>query len=202
MARSLNDFVERKPDQEAVRQRRLDSSTGRIIGAAIAVLITATVVVGNSTNALQSDGTGTSNELATGRVSLEDDDRGRSLVTLENMAPGRPQSRCLTVEYTGTILPVALSMAVETSGDVAEFVTVRVERGLEGSFESCDGFSPTAELFDGTLATLADEDAVAAGVFRTDAQAASFRFTFDLLDVAEAADRSGSVDFVWEAVPL
>ena len=201
MGRPLTEFVPPEDDSAGVRQARLDRSTARVLGAAVAVLATATVVVGQSTSALRTSGTATANEFSSGRISLEDDDQGRSLVSLENMAPGRPVSRCLSITYTGSVLPVQLSMAAEISGDVAPFVDVEVAHGISGGFDSCAGFEATGVVFSGTLADLDRRGSLDVGRFRSEGEERSFRFTFDLIDVAEAADRSGSVDFVWEAVP-
>lgn len=202
MARPLDDFAttDRDPLEQASR-RRLDRATVRALGAAIAALAIATVVVTESSAALDPSGTASTNQVEAGTITLLDDDQGRSLVDLQDMAPGRPVERCITITYAGTVLPVQLSLSAETTGDVADFVSLRVDRGTDGGFESCEGFLATGVVHDGTLGGLADGAAVDIGALREDGASVTFRFVLDLVDDAAAAGRAGSVNFVWEAVP-
>ncbi|MFN3255499.1 MAG: hypothetical protein ACE37B_07370 [Ilumatobacter sp.] len=202
MARPLDHFATVAEDPvETASRRRLDRATVRALGSALAALAIATTVVAESTSALDPQGTATTNAFESGTITLLDDDQGRSLLDLRNMAPGRPVERCIAVEYAGTVLPVELSLAVDVTGDIADYVSVRVERGLGGGFDSCDGFVPQRVTYDGTLGDLAAAEPTDVGVFREDGDLATFRFRLDLLDDAAAAGRSGSVDFVWEAAP-
>lgn len=201
MARSLQSYVPRQVDDaDRPSAGRIDRATARALAAAVSSLAVATIVVSQSAHGLQLEGTANANDFESGTVALVDDDRGRSLVHLDNMAPGRPVEECIQVGYAGTILPVELSLAAETSGDIAPFVQVRVERGAEGRFGDCAAFVADAEVFDGTLEEL-DAAAIELGQIRNEDEQISFRFVFDLADEAEAAGRTGSVDFIWEAVP-
>jgi hypothetical protein len=188
--------------EETTRRQRIDRSTARALAAAISSLAIATLVVTQSSRALYPEGTVAANEFASGTVSLSDDDQGRSLVSLENMAPNRPVQQCISVTYDGTILPVAIRIAASASGDVADYLLVDVERGSGGGFGDCDGFVPEADVFVGRVGEFAGEDGVELGVLRNEGDSMSFRFTFDLADENDAAGRSGSIDFVWEAAPL
>jgi hypothetical protein len=178
----------------------VDRATGRALAAAISSLAVATIVVSQSSEGLQIEGTVAANDFESGTIALVDDDSGRSLVHLEEMAPGRPVEQCIAVSYAGSVLPVDLSLGAETSGDIARFVEVRVERGVGGGFGDCEAFRPDQELFIGDLASLEDRS-VELGQFHNQDETATFRFRFDLLDDADAAGRGGSVDFVWQAVP-
>lgn len=205
MSRALEEF--RLDDTGAVEtasRRRLDRATARALASAVAALAIATIVVSESSSALDPRGTASGNEFSTGSIALVDDDEGRALVTLENMVPGRPVERCITITYAGTVLPVDLTLAAGTSGDVAPFVQVRAERGDTGSagaYGSCDGFVAADTVFEGSMEDLADRPPVAAGSLHSESEQAVFRFTFDLDDLDAAEGRAGSVDFVWEAVP-
>jgi hypothetical protein len=202
MARPLAQFLQATASPvEAESRRRLDQSTARALAAAVAALAIATIVVGQSSRALNPEGTAAANSFESGTVALVDDDEGRSLVDLDNMAPGRPSERCITVTYAGTILPVDVTIAAETTGDVAPYLLVEVERGSAGRYGDCAAFVADESIFDGRMSDLAWGDPLAVGTLRNEGDEVSFRFTFDLADEADAAGRSGSVDFVWEAVP-
>jgi hypothetical protein len=203
MARALQMFRDGgAAAEETTRRQRIDRSTARALAAAISSLAIATLVVTQSSRALYPEGTVAANQFESGTVSLVDDDRGRSLVSLDNMAPNRPVQQCITVTYDGTILPVAIRIAASASGYVADYLLVDIERGTGGAFGACDGFEPEAEVFAGRLAEFVGDDGVELGVLRNEGDSMSFRFTFDLADENDAAGRSGSIDFVWEAAPL
>lgn len=202
MARPLDSFRSVGDGAAAAGSRRgSDRSTARALASAIAALAVATVVVSESTSALDPVGTASTNRFDSGTVSLVDDDSGRSLVDVTNMAPGRPVEACITVTYDGSILPVDVTLSAETSGDVVDFLEVRVERGRAADFGTCEGFVAGGEVFAGRVSELADGAGVDVGVVRSARESIGFRFTFELADDAAAAGRSGSLDLVWEAVP-
>lgn len=202
MARSLTQFDAHIAEPAAIARERIDRTTARALAAAVASLAVATFVVGTSTNALDPGGTVAGNSFESGTVSLRDDDGGRSLVQLENMAPRRPIERCITITYDGTVLPVDVTLGARIDGDIAGYVLATIERGDAGGFDACSEFEAEEMVFDGRLGDLADGDPLALGAMRFQGETISFRFTFELADEAAAAGRSGSIDFVWEAVPL
>ena len=202
MARSLREYDTCGVEPEETARERIDRTTARALAAAVASLAVATFVVGTSTNALDPGGTVAGSSLESGTVSLRDDDGGRSLVQLENMAPRRPVERCITVTYDGTVLPVDVTLTARTDGDIADYVLATIERGDAGGYDSCDEFEPTEQVFSGRLGDIAEGEPLGLGAMRYQGEDISFRFTFELADEADAAGRSGSVDFVWEAVPL
>ncbi len=171
------------------------------MAAAISSLLIATLVVSRSADAFDPDGTVAGNKLQVGTVSLVDDDRGRSLVDLEAMGPGRPVVQCISVQYDGTILPADLTLATTSEGDLDDYIEVEAEWGQGGGFGSCDGFIPTEQLYDGTLGALSAGDPLPVAGFLNQGEAISFRFRFELQDDARALGKAASVDFVWEAIP-
>lgn len=202
MARPLDSFRATDDGTASAGSRRgSDRSTARALASAIAALAVATVVVSQSTSALDPVGTASTNRFDSGTVSLVDNDSGRSLVDVTNMAPGRPVEACITVTYAGSILPVDVTLSAETKGDVADFLDLRVERGRASDFGTCDGFVADDEVFAGRVGELADGPAPSAGTLRSEGESIGFRFTFELADDADAAGRTGSLDLVWEAVP-
>lgn len=202
MARSLLDFHE-ADDSIAVENR--DSRVGRLAGAALAsaisALIIGSLVVTFSERALDPAGTVAAGSLTSGTISLVDDDQGRSLFDLTDMAPGRPVVHCLEVVYDGTIVPVEMSMRAEATGDLTQYLDVRIEDGEGGGFDDCGAFSPIGEVFTGTLEELAASGWIALGDIVNAGDGVSFRISFDLQDRREALGRAANASFVWEVTP-
>ncbi len=203
MARSLDDVLASESAEETGlnQERRLAKSTGRAFAAAISSLIVATLVVTTSAETLRQEGTVSGNSFETGTITLVDDDQGRSLVRLENMGPEQPVERCIRIDYAGTILPVELTLVANTTGELARYLRVHVEKGTGAGFDSCGDFRPDERLFSGTLSQLAARGATPVGTIRNGRATVSFRFQFEVLDERQAVGRSSTADFVWEAVP-
>ena len=203
MARSLDAVLTAASadDIGEQRERRLAKSTGRAFAAAISSLIIATLVVTTSAETLRQEGTVSGNSFETGTITLVDDDQGRSLVRLDNMGPERPVERCIRISYEGTILPVELTLVASTTGELARYLRVEIEKGTGAGFDSCVGFQPTEATYTGTLSELAARDAIPVGTIRNEGASASFRFRFEVLDERQAVGRSSTADFVWEAIP-
>lgn len=180
---------------------RLDRAAARAFAAAISSLIIATLVVSQSADALDPEGTVAGNSFEAGTIALTDDDQGRSLLSLTDMAPDRPTERCINVVYEGTILPADISLAATTTGVLADFLAVDIEAGSGGGFETCDGFAPGETIYEGTVGDLAAAEPMLVAIARNVGDEISFRFRFVLLDDARAVGQSASLDFVWEAVP-
>lgn len=193
--------VEQAPTIDEKASGRLDRAAVRAFAAAISSLIIATLVVSQSARALEPEGTLAGNSFEAGTITLVDDDQGRSLVSLSDMAPGRPVIKCITVSYEGTILPVDVSLAASTDGPLADYLEVVIESGTGGGFGSCDTFVPDATIYSGTVGVLSRANPMPVGTLRNQDDDISFRFRFELVDDGRAVGESTSLDFVWEAVP-
>ena len=203
MARSLDSFDPQtlaRPER-LLDPRRIDRSAARALAAAISSLLITTLVVSSSVSALEPEGTIAGNSFGAGTITLVDDDQGRSLVNLDNMAPGRPVTECITVEYTGSIVPVDLSVAATADGALADYLWVEAELGVGGGFESCDGFQAEAAVFSGTLGDIVKQGPMAVASFVNTGDAVTFRFRFEILDDGRAVGSATAADFVWEVVP-
>ncbi len=183
------------------REPHLSRSTARAFAAAITALLISTLVVNRTSEALSIEGTVAANTFESGTITLVDDDGGRSLFDLSDMAPGRPTDRCIEVVYQGSIVPVALRLTTEAAGELAPYLTLTLEEGRGGGFETCDGFEPTEPLFQGSLDELASIRTIELGRIHNVGDSRSFRFRFDLADRREALGRVASADFVWEVTP-
>lgn len=202
MARPLDlDELQVTPTAEPQEQARLTRTTARAFAAAVAALLIATLVVSRSDGALTAEGTTAASAIASGTISLADDDQGRSLFDLGAMAPGRPVTRCLEVVYDGTILPVALSMRSESIGALTSFLDVSIEEGTGGTFEDCGGFRATRPVFAGTLAELTDAGWLPLGRLVNSGETRTYRVRIELQDTADALGQTARAEFLWEATP-
>ena len=203
MARPLDsaEFIDADIEDNDAASSRVDRAAARAFAAAVSALIISTLVVSQSSAAIDPDGTVAGNSIEAGTVSLTDDDQGRSLLALEAMAPGRPIQECITVTYDGTILPVELTLETQTVGDLGPFLEVSIERGVGGGFGVCEGFEPTDLVFSGTLDELDRKGVMGLGFIYNTLDSSVFRFEVELKDEADAVGRESSIDFVWEATP-
>ncbi len=207
MARPLDPHAtlsDDEPEATAVAPgvaKQLDRAAARAFAAAISSLIIATLVVTQSSQALDPEGTVASSSVGAGTVTLVDDDLGRSLVHLTDMSPATPSEECINVTYEGTVLPVDVRLAATVSGGLADYLSVEVERGTGGGFGSCEDFVPLAQVSSGSLGDLGRSRPIALATLRNTQDDMTFRFRFEVLDDERAVGQSVAVDFVWEAVP-
>jgi hypothetical protein len=200
MSRPLEE-MERTVTSTKPAERRLARSTARAFAAAISALLVSTLVVSRSDAALTSEGSVSAATAVSGTISVTDDDDGRSLFDLQDLAPGRPFERCVEIQYDGSILPVDLTLIVGAQGDLPPFLMTTIESGSGGSFATCEGFMPAKTIFDGTLAELAGEDATEVSRMYNTGDRRTLRVRFEIEDSNEALGRSATASFVWEVRP-
>lgn len=187
---------------EVERQdRRAARATARAFAAAISALLVSTLVIERSSAALEPDGTVTGSSVASGTVLLDDDDGGRSLFDLQNLAPGDPNVQCIELTYGGTLLPAALTVEALATGDLGPYLDVAIDVGRGGGYDDCAGFVADGTLFTGTLADLVDAGRIATGEALNTGDRFTYRFTFALQDDGDALGRTATLDIVWEAAP-
>ncbi len=201
MARALLE----RPDPPSPLSEGWDRRVSRVAASALAmavsVLAVGTVVVAQSDEALDGADTSATAVLSSGTVMLSDDDNGRSLFDLADMAPNRPIAQCIQVTYEGTITPVDLALRAEAVGDLARFLDVTVEQGDGGGFGSCAGFAPNRLIYEGTLQELAASGWLGLDRLVNLGQQSTYRVTFELQDVQEAQGRDVTTSFLWEVTP-
>lgn len=189
------------PARAQTASRRVDHSTARAFAAALSALAISTLVVTTTSNALQPDGTIAANHLEAGTISITDDDGGRSLVELTNMAPGRENEQCIRVIYEGSVVPVTLTLAATTTGELPPHVMMGIERGTGAGYDTCENFVATDSVFTGRLSTLAEVSPMPLGRLLNQGESVSFRFTFELADEEAAIGKAAATDFIWEVTP-
>lgn len=202
MARALIELHDAEdPAAEETRETRVGRLAAAALASALSALIIGSLVVTYSDRALDPVGTVASASASSGTISLSDDDQGRSLFDLGDMAPGRPVVHCIEVSYDGTIVPVDLAMRAEAAGDLAPYLDVVVERGRGGGFGDCSAFTSGGRVFAGTLRELAASGWLDLGRVLNAGQRTSFRIAFEVQDSEEALGRTASASFVWEVTP-
>lgn len=183
------------------------SSAARLVAVAITILLVSFLVLARSDAALDG-GVASSADLRVARVALTDDDEGRTLFDLPDLAPGESHQNCIAVTYTGVEFDAVVRLHGRGGGPLAPYLELTVERGDGGGFGDCDDFEPEAELFDGNLRDFQDthrseSTGLDAFATRTSPQAQVFRVTFSLSDEASLEDYQGleaSAEFLWSLV--
>jgi hypothetical protein len=137
---------------------------------------------------------------ATSTVSLVDEDGGSSLFSAARLSPGRIETACVGLTASGSIDPateVGLSADV-TSGALAPYLQVWVERGSVPDGGSCASFSG-ASIWSGTLAQFprTGTAGIPTGWQPALAQRSVYRFTVTLLDDPRAQELQAAASFRW-----
>ena len=191
MTRPLDDYAPIIDDShDKAEENWLTRTTARAFAAAVSALLIATLVVNRSNEAFVTEGSVAGAAVASGTISLDDDDSGRALFDLSNMAPGRPIVQCLEVEYGGSIVPVDMILLVNSVGDLGPFLNLSIDEGSGGGFEACETFVQSDRLYNGTLSDLASGDPLPVGVILNSGETRSYRITFALQDEQEALGRT------------
>ena len=144
------------------------------------------------------------NTYRAGDAVLSDDDAGSVLFDIANLAPGDARTRCISVDYTGS-LTADVRLYGEVGGNgLADFLDVDIEAGTGGSATSCLGFVASSPLFSGTLAEFGiahTRYANGLGGFTgaTDPASRTYRISVALRDDNAAQGRSATAGFTWEA---
>lgn len=183
-----------------------------IVAALLAVLAASAAVVQLSAAAFVDTTTNGANNWASGSVTLNDNDGDAVMFNASGMVPGDTVSRCIRVEYAGTVASsVALYLTtVAVSNDLATDLLVTVHSGAgnagtSGAFGDCTGFTsdlthvgtPTALA---TLAGLHTEFADGLGGWSPPAaEDRTYRISVELDPTSTQTSATASYSFVWES---
>lgn len=123
--------------------------TAKIVGLAaapVAIVLAGAMVWQASNAAFTATTRNSGNSWATGQVALTDDDKGAAAFTVENLVPGQTGTKCIVVTSNSTVPGEVRSyvqnLATSAAG-LEDHITLTVERGTGGSFNNCEGFTPT-----------------------------------------------------------
>jgi hypothetical protein len=157
--------------------------------------------------------------IASGTVTLSDNDSGGSLVSLSNAVPGSGDTGCIRVRYAGSLAANVRMYGTTTGSGLDRYLDVVVTRGdyspSTPSFDSCTNFQPDATdyvgagagvIYSGTLENfpdgwstgLVDPTAGAPESWGTD-EVHVYRIQVTLQNDIAAEALSATQTFVWEA---
>src|SRR5690349_22164669 len=136
---------------------------------------------------------------AAGSVSLFDDSGGTPLFNGAVLAPGHPQTGCVSVSAAGVTPTDAVVLSAEgVAGSLAQYLSVSVEVGSGGHLGDCTGWvaDPAVPIWSGHLGDLVP--GVVTGWYPSASATRTFRFTVQVDDVAAASGTTAGGQFVWQ----
>jgi hypothetical protein len=187
------------------RHHKLFTSLVRLSAVATAMLMLTVLIVTHSEAAFSDTTDNTSNTFATGSVVLSDDDGGSTaMFTATDMTAAVPVVECITVTYSGSLVPAQVKLYGTTSGALAPYLDTTIEVGSGGSFGDCTGFTPSGTIFNDTLANFSTghfdwTSGQAVFTATTNPDARTLRFTVTVQDVPAAQGQAAAADFTFEA---
>lgn len=170
-----------------------------------AVLLVGALVLGASMAAFSDTTANTGNSWSAGTVVLTDDDSGSAMFIVSDMAPLTTVTDCIVVTYSGSLLPSDVNLYGVSGGTGLDtYIDLTVEEGSGGVFNNCTGFTASATIFTGTLASFAATHtnfANGAGAWNPTAnpESRTYRFTATLQDNNAAQGLNATATFTWEA---
>lgn len=173
--------------------------------AIVTAMLLLTVLIVTTSRAAFTDTTeNAGNSFASGSVIITDDDGGSAMFAATAMTPGEPVIECITVTYSGSLVPADVRMYGVSAGVLATYLDTTVEIGSGGSFGDCTGFTASSTLYSGTLANFSathTDWASGLATFTAPANPTSqtLRFTVDVQNDPAAMTQSATATFTWEA---
>ncbi len=186
------------------RHRNIVISLARLTAVATSLLMLTVLIVTSSQAAFSDTTDNTTNSFATGSVIITDDDTGSALFNATAMTPGVPVVECITVTYSGTLVPADIRMYGTSSGALAPYLDTTIEIGTGGAYGNCTGFTPSSTLYSGTLTNYSTTHTnwatgLAAFTAATNPTIRTLRFTVDVQNNPAAQSQSATADFTFEA---
>ena len=187
--------------------RRRRPRPGIALLVPVALLASSAVVYQASNAAFTASTSNGANNWASGTVQLSDDDSNSVLVNLTNLKPGDTQTKCLNVNYTGSLAAaVKLYTTAYTDNGLAQYLTFSIDEGTGatgGAALDCTGFTGGTSLHSGTLSGFAtSRTSYATGVSSwapSGSASRSYRFSWTLQDDNNAQGKDVTATFTWEA---
>lgn len=178
----------------------------RLLAAVAAVVLGSSVILGEGLAVLRGLGSEPAS-FTTAALELSDDDAASALFTVSNVAPGKPLTRCIALSYRGPASAVVKLRGTSTGSGLDQALQMTVEAGSGGTFDDCNGFSPSVLLYQGSLARFTAThggvtSALDAFFPSQEAESKAFRFSLTLGDAPEAQGRTASAAFTWDATEL
>jgi predicted ribosomally synthesized peptide with SipW-like signal peptide len=98
------------------------------------------------------------NTVSSGTVDLSDNDSGTAMYSMAAAKPGDSVTKCIKVNYTGSLDAEVRLYTPSTIGPLGQYVNLRIEPGTQSGTPpagSCSGYNPDGgDLFNAALDTL------------------------------------------------
>ncbi len=173
-----------------------------VAGGAISLVIAVLLLSQTSMAAFTATTTNGTNSWAAGSVALTDDDSGSLMFNETGLVPNDSGENCITVTYNGNVNS-DVRVYASSSGTLATYLNVTIERGTGGGFGNCTGFSASETLYSSSaLASLAATNfATGLGTFAPtgSGQTTTYRIAWSVADNNLAQGQTATADFTWEA---
>jgi hypothetical protein len=193
---------------ERPRRRSRNALAIQLAAVALSFILIALLVVTSSRAAFVAQNDNVTNQVTAGSVDLTDNDSGTAMfANVTGLMPGNDVDRCIDVTYTGSVDPTAVLLYANAAptGTLAPYLDLTIDIGTDTGdpFRTCTGFTPSANVFTGTLATFASSHGTyAAGLSTWDPTGSSetrtFRFRISVQDDAAAEGLTSTFGFSWE----
>lgn len=190
------------------RRRSRNALVVQLSAVALSFILIALLVVTSSRAAFVAQNDNVTNQVTAAAVDLTDNDSGTAMfANVTGLMPGANVDRCIDVTYTGTVDPTAVLLYVNAAptGTLAPYLNLTIDIGADTGdpFRTCTGFTPTANVYTGTLSAFASSHAnYAAGLSTWDPvgspETRTFRFRVSVQDNAAAEGLSSTFGFSWE----
>lgn len=125
----------------------------RLIALTVSVGVASVFTLNASRAAFTATTTNTGNSWSAGTVVLTDDDSSAVMFNVSNMKPGDTNTKCIKVDYDGSLTADVKAYGVVAGTGLATYLTASVEVGSGGTFADCTGWvaNATPVSFSGTL---------------------------------------------------
>jgi len=186
------------------RHPKLIVTSVRMIAIAAAMLMLSVLTATRSRAAFSDTTDNLSNTFASGSVVLTDDDTGSAMFTATEMTPGVPVVECITLTYSGSLVPADIRMYGTSSGALAPYLDTTIEVGTGGSFGDCTGFTSSSTIYSDTLSNFSTThtnwtSGLATFTAAVNPTSRTLRFTVDVQNDPSAQGQSATADFTFEA---
>ena len=190
------------------RRRSLNGLALQLSAVALSFILIALLVVTSSRAAFVAQNDNVTNQVTAAAIDLTDNDSGTAMFdNVTGLLPGTNVDRCIDVTYTGTVDPTAVLLYVDAApaGTLTPYLSLIIDIGTDTAdpFRSCTGFTPSANVYTGTLSAFAaTHDGYATGLTTWDPvgspETRTFRFRISVQDNPAAEGANSTFGFSWE----
>lgn len=200
------------------RGRSLNGLALQLSAVALSFTLVALLVVHTSQQAFTATTDNNSDNVSAANLVLTDNDTGQAMFAVSNAIPGTNYDRCITVTYTGGVVPTPVMLyssqaaTGNANGNLAPYLDLTIDVGTATSAtfsgadsSGCTGFSPSSgtPLYTGTLDAFSTKNSYATGVTAwspsASGDARTFRFRISVHDDPNAENLAAqNFAFQWE----